>query len=866
MTSQQEPQFFQDIWAQFRQRLQPLYDKARSFYSRYPKLAIAGAAVGGLGVLGLFTLLLTCVLVYTGALGPLPGYPELRDIQNYNASEAYSEDGVLLGKYFIENRINADLEEISPNIINALVATEDARFFEHSGIDVRAGLRVLFKSILLSDESSGGGSTLSQQLAKNLYPRRDYLVLGILVNKIREMFIARRLEKVYTKEGLLSLYLNTVSFSENIYGIKVASQRFFDKAPGDLSVEEAAVLVGMLKATTYYSPVRHPERATQRRNVVLKQMERYGHLTEAAYDSLKALPLNVKYYKEGNNQGLATYFREHLRLEVEEVLEDYTKPDGTPYNLYTDGLRIYTTIDARLQRYAEEAVREHMAWLQESFDKEWKRGGSPWGGNSALERAVERSEHYQWLKEKGLPQEEIEKIFSTPVPMTVFSWNGGEEEREMSPLDSIKYYLTVLNTGFLAMDPSTGLVKAWVGGINHKYFKYDHVIQARRQVGSTFKPIVYATALQSGMLPCEYTYNRQVSYAQYDNWAPRNSDGEYGGVYSMEGALAKSVNSVTVEILMRTGIDSVRQMAEAMGVNGYMPKTPSIALGTAEATLADMVQVYGTFANRGIRPELHYLDRIETSDGDTLVVFDRPDPRRFPAVLSEGHADMMIHMLESVVDSGTARALRYQFGLYNDLAGKTGTTQNQSDGWFIGFNPRLVAGVWVGAELPQVHFRSMRLGQGSNSAMPIFGKFMRSVYRDANFKHIRYASFPEPADTIKALMACPLYLEEMPILAGFEDGYFYFPDERSLLERLLNQPYTDEQGRVINVPPRRPYETDEEYVQRLRSYQERLQRREKRKQFWSKLLFGKEGEEQQPPAEEQNQNGGYHYFEKSDGG
>ncbi|MCB9048433.1 MAG: transglycosylase domain-containing protein [Lewinellaceae bacterium] len=866
MTSQQEPQFFQDIWAQFRQRLQPLYDKARSFYSRYPKLAIAGAAVGGLGVLGLFTLLLTCVLVYTGALGPLPGYPELRDIQNYNASEAYSEDGVLLGKYFIENRINADLEEISPNIINALVATEDARFFEHSGIDVRAGLRVLFKSILLSDESSGGGSTLSQQLAKNLYPRRDYLVLGILVNKIREMFIARRLEKVYTKEGLLSLYLNTVSFSENIYGIKVASQRFFDKAPGDLSVEEAAVLVGMLKATTYYSPVRHPERATQRRNVVLKQMERYGHLTEAAYDSLKALPLNVKYYKEGNNQGLATYFREHLRLEVEEVLEDYTKPDGTPYNLYTDGLRIYTTIDARLQRYAEEAVQEHMAWLQESFDKEWKRGGSPWGGNSALERAVERSEHYQWLKEKGLPQEEIEKIFSTPVPMTVFSWNGGEEEREMSPLDSIKYYLTVLNTGFLAMDPSTGLVKAWVGGINHKYFKYDHVIQARRQVGSTFKPIVYATALQSGMLPCEYTYNRQVSYAQYDNWAPRNSDGEYGGVYSMEGALAKSVNSVTVEILMRTGIDSVRQMAEAMGVNGYMPKTPSIALGTAEATLADMVQVYGTFANRGIRPELHYLDRIETSDGDTLVVFDRPDPRRFPAVLSEGHADMMIHMLESVVDSGTARALRYQFGLYNDLAGKTGTTQNQSDGWFIGFNPRLVAGVWVGAELPQVHFRSMRLGQGSNSAMPIFGKFMRSVYRDANFKHIRYASFPEPADTIKALMACPLYLEEMPILAGFEDGYFYFPDERSLLERLLNQPYTDEQGRVINVPPRRPYETDEEYVQRLRSYQERLQRREKRKQFWSKLLFGKEGEEQQPPAEEQNQNGGYHYFEKSDGG
>lgn len=866
MTSQQEPQFSENIRARAWQRLLAFREKAQRFYSRNPKLSIAGLIAGGAALLGGGVLFLTALLVYSGLLGPLPGYPELRAIRNYNASEVYSEDGVLLGKYFIENRINADLEEISPNIIHALVATEDARFFEHSGIDLRAGLRVLVKSILLSDESSGGGSTLSQQLAKNLYPRREYMMLSMLVNKLREMFIARRLEKVYTKEELLRLYLNTVSFSENIYGIKVASQRFFNKAPGELNVEEAAVLVGMLKATTYYSPVRHPERALQRRNVVLRRMSAYGHLTAAEYDSLKALPLNVRYYKEGNNQGLATYFREHLRQELEEVLEDYTKPDGTPYNLYTDGLRIYTTLDARLQGYAEAAVQEHMAWLQEAFDKEWRKG-RPWGDNSVLGRAVERSERYQWLKAKGLPQEEIEKIFSTPAPMTVFSWKGGEEEREMSPLDSIKYYLTVLNTGFLAMDPSTGLVKAWVGGIDHKYFKYDHVIQARRQVGSTFKPIVYATALQSGMLPCEYTYNRQVAYAQYENWTPRNSDGEYGGVYSMEGALARSVNAVAVEILMRTGIDSVRQLAEAMGVDGYIPKTPSIALGTAEASLADMVQVYGAFANRGVRPGMHYLDRIETSEGDTLAIFARPDPRRFPAVLTEAHADMMIRMMESVVDSGTARALRYQFGLYNDLAGKTGTTQNQSDGWFIGFNPRLVAGVWVGAELPQVHFRSMRLGQGSTSALPIFGKFMRSVYRDPHFKDIRYARFAEPADTIKALMACPPYLEEMPILAGYQDGYFYFPDERSLLERLLNQPYTDEQGRVINVPPRRPDETDEQYLQRLQEYQDRLQRRderrEKRKEFWSKLLFGKEEKEQKEEEQDPNR---YHYFEKSDGG
>ncbi len=865
MTSQQDPANFRKFEEQLSAKLQALRSKALGIYQQYPRLSVAGLAIGGLGLLGMLALFIICLLVYNGALGKLPGYPELQAIQNYNASEVYSEDGVLLGKYYIENRINADFEEISPNIINALIATEDARFFEHSGIDLRAGMRVLVKSLLLSNESSGGGSTLSQQLAKNLYPRRDYLMAGMLVNKVREMFIPRRLEKIYDKEELLRLYLNTVSFGENTFGIKVAAQRFFDKAPDKLTVEEAAVLVGMLKATTYYNPVRHPERAQSRRNTVLKQMSRYGYLSPAAYDSLQALPLDIKYYKEGNNQGLATYFREYLRLELEEVLEGHTKPDGSPYNLYTDGLRIYTTVDARLQRYAEEAVQEHMAWLQDAFYKDWGKRNS-WGGNSVLERAVERSERYQKLKEKGVPQEEIERVFSTPVPMTIFSWDGGEKEMEMSPLDSIKYYLTILNTGFLAMDPSTGLVKAWVGGINHKYFKYDHVIQSRRQVGSTFKPVVFAAALQNGMLPCEYTYNRQVTYAQYDNWAPRNADGEYGGVYSMEGALAKSVNAVTVEVLMRAGVDTVRQLAGAMGIDSYISKNPSIALGAVEASLADMVQVYGTFANRGHRPEMHYLDRIETSDGQLLVEFERPAFRNFPQVLSTKHSDMMIDMLESVVDSGTARSLRYQYGLYNDIAGKTGTTQNQSDGWFIGFNPKLVAGVWVGAELPQVHFRSMRVGQGSTSALPIWGKFMRKVYRDPAFKAIRYAKFEEPADTIQALMQCPPFLEEMPILAGFQDGYYYFQDERSLLGKLFDQPYTDEEGRIVNMPPRQPGEDDEEYIQRVREYQERLrereERRRKRKEFWSNLLFNKEGDKK----EEQPNNNGYHYFEKSDDG
>jgi penicillin-binding protein 1A len=467
------------------------------------------AVLGGIGMLFLFFL---SVLIYKGVLGPLPTYAELMAIQTRTASEVFSEDGVLLGKYYVENRVNADFEEISPNIINALVATEDARFFEHSGIDMRAWARVIIKSLLLFDESSGGGSTLSQQLAKNLYTRRDYWMMSLLVNKIREMFVARRLERIYTKEELLRLYLNTVPFSENVYGVKVASQRFFNKSPEDLAVEEAAVLVGMLKATTIYNPVRNPERALARRNTVLNQMEKYEYISEAECDSLKGLPIALKYHKEGHHSGLATYFREHLRLELDEVLKNYKKPDGSSYNLYTDGLKIYTTINARMQQYAEEAVSEYMPKLQQQFNKGWKKG-VPWGGPRTLRKAMEGSKRYQNLKAKGLSEKAIEDIFNHPVRMTIFSWEEGEVEQEMSPLDSIKYYLTIINTGLLAIDPETGLIRAWVGGIDHKYFQYDHV-KSRRPVGSIFKPVVYAQALLEGMLPCEYTENKLTALSR----------------------------------------------------------------------------------------------------------------------------------------------------------------------------------------------------------------------------------------------------------------------------------------------------------------------------------------------------------------
>lgn len=861
---------FQQLSAWLSARWQAVRGWVLAQYAQRPRLTIAAAVVAGLGLLGFLTVLTTALLVHSGTLGPLPGYPELKAIKHHNASEVYSEDGVLLGKYYVENRINADFEEITPSIINALVATEDARFFEHSGIDLRAAGRVLFKSILLMDESSGGGSTLSQQLAKNLYGRQEYLMLSMLVNKMREMMIARRLEAIYDKEELLRLYLNTVSFGESIFGIKVAAQRFFNKAPAELQVEEAAMLVGMLKATNYYSPVRYPERAEQRRNTVLSQMARYGYIEAEQRDSLSALPLKVSYYKEGHNQGLATYFREHLRLQVQELLKDHPKPDGTPYNLYTDGLRIYTSIDARLQGYAEEAVKEQMAKVQANFEEDWKDGGLAWGSESVLQRAIERSERFQDLKARGRSDAEIERVFNERRLMTVFSWDGGEEEREMSPLDSIKHYLTMLNAGFLAMEPSTGLIKAWVGGISHKFFQYDHVLSSR-QVGSTFKPIVFATALQSGMLPCEYTHNEQRAYEQYKGWSPRNADGKYGGVYSMEGALSHSVNTVAVEVMVRAGLDSVRQLGRAMGLTSYIPTQPSIALGAVEASLWDMIKVYATLANRGRRPEPHYLDRVETADGEVIVAFERPDPKRFPRVLDYGHADVVNKMLESVVDSGTARRLRYEFGLYNHLAGKTGTTQDQTDGWFIAYNPKLVAGAWVGAEWPQVHFRTLYRGQSSSTALPIYGDFMRRVYKDEGFKDIRYARFAPPADSLAALMECPPYLDEMPLMAGFEDGYYYFQDNRSFIGKLLDQPYTDEEGRVINVPPRMQDESDEDYLQRVRAYQaqllEREERRIKRRENWSKILFGKdkekEEEEKKTPPEGSPEGGSYQYFEKS---
>lgn len=698
-------------------------------------------------------------IVKWGAFGTIPDYETIKDFQNSTASEIYSEDGVLLGKYYIQERTDVSFEDISPNVINALIATEDARFYEHNGIDRRSLLRVIFKTVLLLDESSGGGSTITQQLAKNIFNRQNHGFLTIPVAKVKEAIIARRIEEVYSKNEILTLYLNTVPFGENAFGIETAAERFFSTTPNKLDIIQSALLVGMLKANTTYNPRRNPKNALSRRNVVLSQMVKYQFLEKEKFDSLRNVPIELKFKYTSHNEGLATYFREHLRQGLVQWAASKTKPDGTPYNLYTDGLKIYTTINATMQQYAEEAVKKHMATLQEQFYAHWK-GKRPWyKDEDALISAIYRTKRYQRLKDEGLSEPEIQEIFRQPVDMTIFTWKG-EEEVKMSPLDSVKHYLYFLNAGFLAMNPENGHIKAWVGGINHKFFKYDHVNRnTKRQVGSTFKPLVYAAALESGIPPCDYISNERKVYENYDNWSPRNANNIYEGFYSMEGGLTESVNTISVNLIMETGPQKVVDLARKAGIETNIKPVPSIALGTANISLQEMVKAYGIFAREGIAVNPSYLLRIEDKYGNILEEFEQESANE--RALSKESSVMVREMLKNVINKGTASKLRYQYGLTNDIAGKTGTTQSHADGWFIGITPKLIAGVWVGNDDPRIHFRTIKYGQGGHMALPIYAEFMKRVNNNSEFAAIRKARFPNPPMQIVEAMDCdPFILEE----------------------------------------------------------------------------------------------------------
>lgn len=685
--------------------------------------------------------------------GPIPTSEVLAKIENPTSSEVYSIDQALLGKYFIENRTNISFQALSSHIVDALVATEDIRFWEHDGVDRPSLGRVLIKTMLFQKQSAGGGSTLSQQLAKNLYPREDFGFLSLGVNKVREMVIARKLEKLLSKEEILAFYLNTVSFGDNAFGIESACHRFFNTTASEIKAEEAAVLVAMLKAPTTYNPRKNPERATKRRDLVLRQLEKYDFAPKRTIDSLVAIPLTLDYSYTTHNHGLAPYFRERLRQELVQWCKSVRKPDGSFYNLYTDGLKIHTTLHAGMQRYAEAAMADYMPRLQKAFDRQWPRWRKRQENRELIKTQLKQTPLYKRSMADSLPKRQIDSLLRVKRPMTVFSWNASDQDtvREFSVLDSLYYYNFLLHSGLMAMEPNTGHVRAWVGGINHEWFQYDHV-NSHRQAGSIFKPIVYAAALEKGIPPCEYFSNEQTTYEDYDGWTPRNSDNEYGGEYSMQGALTYSVNVASVNIILETGPQKVVTLAKQLGMQSDLPPYPSLALGAGDVSIFEILQAYSSFINQGVRVYPQYLLRIEDTEGNILL--DNSGNTQSQQVMKPENAQMITKMLQSVTDHGTAISLRTRYRLGENFIGKTGTSQSQADGWFVGGNPDLIAGCWVGAENPQVHFRSLAQGQGAATALPIFARFFQKVVADPEFAHYKKLSFAKPSNEIVQAMDC----------------------------------------------------------------------------------------------------------------
>lgn len=698
-------------------------------------------------------LLLFYFSIYFGAFGQLPSSGELSQLKQHEATEVISADGKLIGKYYIFDRQPIKFEHIPQHLLDALLATEDARFYKHDGVDGRSLLRVFFKTLLLQDRSAGGGSTITLQLAKNLYGRKNYGALGIVVNKFQETIIARRLEDLYSKQEILTLYLNTVPFSDNTFGIESAAMKFFGKRTPQLTLEESAVLVGMLKASHFYNPRVFPERSKMRRDVVLNQMVKYGYLHPDTLEIAKSKEIVLEYQSFSHDEGLAPYFREQLRKDVIAILDTLPNKNGEPYNIYRDGLIIHTTLDHNMQVLAEDAMLTHMAALQQTHEKSYGTN-APWLKNrEIILDAAKRTDSYARLKESGLSDTEIlTRLDEDKRKMNLFNY-GEDVVVEASTLDSIKHYTKFLNAGFIAVEPETGAVRSWVGGINFENFKYDHVKQSKRQVGSTFKPIVYSAALENGIEPCTYFSIGEVTYA--GGWTPRNSgpapEDPYMN-YPLQTALSQSYNTIAVKVLMETGIMNVVNQANRMGITSELPRVPSLALGTAELNLAEVAKAYTSYVNQGKPSTPYYITRIEDGDGNILAEFQPEIAPR--SAFSDTNRRLMIEMMKSTINEGTAVRLRSIYGIQNDIAGKTGTTQANKDGWFVGIMPKLVTVTWVGADDHRIGFRTTSIGQGANSALPIFALFLKSLNEDESYNEITQARFPRPSETILAMLDC----------------------------------------------------------------------------------------------------------------
>ncbi len=695
------------------------------------------------------------LLVYNGFYGKVYSKEELKNIQNYQATEVYSEDGKILGNYYWENRNSVRFKNVPHFLIEELISTEDARFYEHNGVDFQGLFRVFFKTLLMGDKKSGGGSTISQQLSKNLFKRKKYGKLTMPVNKIKEAIHAMRLHQVYNQEEILVLYLNTVSMGEDTYGIKNASLRFFSKPQDSLSMEEGAVLVGMLKNPTVYNPRLHPKTALKRRNTVLNNMADRGYISKEKSQKLKDKPLILHYKNTGTYGEIAPYFLKNLEGIASKIIDSLKNPEGENYSLYTDGLKITTTINYSMQDYALKSVNEHMKNLQELFDKECSRS-NPWKNNKKLLAGmIKKSDRYKILVKAGVKDSEIKRIFKNPVEMDIFDWEGGHKTT-LSPLDSVIRNLTILQTGFFAMEPNTGDVKVWIGGNDYSYFQYDHVL-SKRQIGSTFKPIVYATALEQGVSPCKFYDNEQTAYEKYGGWAPGNANATYGGRYSMKGALINSVNVVSVEVLLEAGIGNAVQTAHQLGIKSEIPYVPAIALGVADISLMEMVKAYCAFPNGGKAVTARSILKIEDRHGK--VIWHAAKFPQTKQVLKKQTTFYLTEMLKGVINEGTASRLRYTYHLKGAMAGKTGTTQSQADGWFLGYTPGLVAGAWVGAESPRVHFRSSTYGQGAAVALPIWGLFMQKCQADKDLSPYVSGNF-HYGYNLYSMPDCPNFKED----------------------------------------------------------------------------------------------------------
>jgi len=711
---------------------------------------------------GITFIILLFLLASFGAFGKLPTFEELESPEKNTASEVISIDGKTLGKYAYENRTPVKYKDLPKNLINALVATEDERFYDHSGIDFRASIRAV---VMLGSE--GGGSTITQQLAKLLFHGEGSSNLAERVlQKVKEYVIAIQLERQYTKQEILTMYLNKYDFLNLAVGIRSASRIYFGKEPIDLKIKESAMLVGMLKNASYFNPLRREELVRDRRNVVLNQMYKNDFISEKQRDSLQKTPLNLNVNKEGHSDGSATYFREYLRDFMKGWIKNNPKPDGTEYNLHRDGLKIYVTIDSRMQKYAEEAMKEHMSNLQRIFNKEQKRNKTaPFYALDkdqiafTMGQAMKRSNRWIRMKSNGASENEIKASFQEKTNMSVFSYKG-DIDTIMSPYDSIRYYKHILRSGLLSIEPQTGRVKAWVGGVNYKHFQYDAVKQQKRQVGSTFKPFVYAAAInQLKLSPCYKLPNTPytVPKEKYDmpkDWTPQNSDNKYGGELTLKQALAGSVNVITAKLIDMVHPKTVVNLAHSVGIESEIPEVPSIALGSVDLSLYEMVGAYSTFANKGLRIEPMMVMRIEDKNGMLLEQF-MPNSKE---ALSEESAYVITNLLEGVTQSGSGIRLRtsganyaddmvtgYPYQFTNPIAGKTGTTQNQSDGWFMGIVPNLATGVWVGGEDRAIHFAGISKGQGATMALPIWGLYYKKLYADPTL-NVSKEAFERPEE------------------------------------------------------------------------------------------------------------------------